>query len=138
MARRIVADGQGKSAETRRLAVEKASVYEAIEGWVSGGRDEVERTVRAAQIALFGDGEADDIRRRRSDGVDHRLAVVGRDENLLHRADQAQLRARRAARADCMEADRRTQLRRDVARAERYADAAPSTVARGNGSDGEE
>src|SRR3546814_13305230 len=45
---------------------------------------------------------------------------------------QAHLRARRASRADCIEAVLRTQLRRDVARAQRYADDAPIAVARGH------
>src|SRR3546814_16907673 len=72
------------------------------------------------------------MRRRRGDGVDHRLAVAGRDEHLSHRADQAQLRPDRAARADGIEPVLRTQLRRDVARAKRNADDAPVAVARGH------
>src|SRR3546814_18977318 len=83
IAREIVAAEQSQPAPPSRLAFGKASRDEAIEAWVSGRRGEVERAIGAAQIALFGDGEADDMRCRRGDGVDPRLAVVGRDQHLL-------------------------------------------------------
>ncbi len=130
IAREIVAAEQGEPAEPRRLARREPGGEEAIETWVPDRCGEVERAVGAAQIAFLGDGEADDMRAWRRDRIDHRLAVAGRDEHFLHRADQAEPRARGAARADGIEPVLRTQLRRDVARAQRHADDAPVAIAR--------
>src|SRR3546814_11789433 len=70
--RQIVAAEQGQSGETRRLARRKRRAEIAIEARRSRRGCQIELPARAAQIALFGHSQADDMRRRRGRSEERR------------------------------------------------------------------
>ncbi len=124
----IVAAKQGQAGQRRSLA-RCESLMQKPKDAAGVGQVKIEAAVVGAAITLLGDGEADDVGARRSNGCDDLLRLRDGDQHPLHCGDHAQLVACRRARDQRVQAILRTQLFSDRARTQRYADDTPVALA---------
>ena len=126
--RQIVTGQEREAAQPARAALGQSLRQQGIEAAAS--RDEVEPAVRAARIALLGDGEACDMAGRISEPGNYRPGLIGGVEHFANRADHARLRSIALAFGQRIEPVLRIELPGDVGRAERNAANAPVAVPR--------